>query len=40
MDKIAKLIDQKQKVIDSVLDGKDLEEQNDLLYEILKQYSI
>lgn len=40
MDKIARLIDQKQKIIDSVLDGKDFNEQDNMLYEILKQYSV
>lgn len=38
MDKIARLIDQKQKIIDSVLDGKDIDNQDLMLYEILKSY--
>ena len=38
MDKIAKLIDQKQKVIDSVLDGQKPYSEELMLHEILKQY--
>lgn len=40
MDKIARLIDQKQKIIDSVLDGKNIDNQDLMLYEILKSYEI
>lgn len=41
MDKVARLIDQKQRIIDSVLDGKNPEEQDSImLYDILKSYEI